>query len=430
MHRCAKQRGRTTGWCGMRNGRRIPLGWVSAALAGLVLITGLALGIPLRPEAAGFAGMSGKSVETGKAGADGAPGGAVNGTAERPGKAGRAGADGFPDGAGNAGSMEAAGYSGAGETTGNVGSPGSLGYPGYPGSPGRAGFAPAGPSSSQTDGQWTEASDQTAGQSSGGPKPQNGIADIAQAPVAIPVFAGTSSDRTGGASAMVDAVVSAEPTPSALLVALGDSVALGIGDEEGGGFVERLRDSLETLHGSPIRVTNLAVNGHRSDQLLDLLKRREEARQSVAEASMIAVSIGGNDLARVIKKHALHLTMDRFDESRARFAEHLAEIVDMLTVANESADIYLIGLFNPLSPWFSDIPELADVFDGWNRTIRETAEAHERVYYVPVDDLFAEGGPDYTADDFIHPNGAGHGLIADRALEAIAAVKGEGDGEA
>lgn len=38
-----------------------------------------------------------------------------------------------------------------------------------------------------------------------------------------------------------------------LLVALGDSIALGIGDETGGGYVERLRAGLEAVRGREIR---------------------------------------------------------------------------------------------------------------------------------------------------------------------------------
>jgi lysophospholipase L1-like esterase len=387
---------------------------VSAALAVLVVITGMVIGFAAHNEAAGSAGMI-TNASKARSGEDGVPENAENGwltgLAGCSGKAGKPAEDGVPGDGKNGkfdGVSDDAGENGKTEKSGNpanAGGPANAGNPANAGGPGQNGAS--------ADRQSEE----------------SGIADTMKAVGPMPAFADMPSVRTDDAPAIVEAAGPPQSAPSALLVALGDSIALGIGDEEGGGFVERLRDGLEALQESPVHVTNLAVNGFRSDQLLDLLERRENARQAVAEASVIAVSIGGNDLARVIKKHALDLTMDRFDESRARFAEHLAEIVDMLTSGNESADIYLLGLFNPLSAWFSDIPELADIFDGWNRTIRETAEAHERVYYVPVDDLFAGGGPDYTADDFIHPNGAGHGLIADRTLEAIAAVTGEGDGK-
>lgn|GEM_PF-2391026 len=70
------------------------------------------------------------------------------------------------------------------------------------------------------------------------------------------------------------------------------------------------------------------------------------------------------------------------------------------------------------------------MFSRWNATIREIAEANERVYAVPVDDLFAEDGRALTADDFVHPNGTGYARIAERVLDAIAAAGSAGAGDA
>lgn len=219
---------------------------------------------------------------------------------------------------------------------------------------------------------------------------------------------------------------SATETDAIQLLALGDSIALGIGDEAGGGYAVRLGSELEALHGRPVVVTHLAVNGIRSDELLDRLAR-EETRQAMVDANLITVSIGGNDLMRVVKKHFLALTLDKFEDGRIRFGEHLADILALLRKANAEADIYVLGLFNPLAAWFADMPELADIMAAWNGTIRKAAAEQERVFYVPVDDLFAEDSPALTAEDFVHPNEMGYNRIAGRALEVL--VQHQADNE-
>ncbi|KAF0995036.1 hypothetical protein BJQ97_01685 [Geobacillus sp. TFV-3] len=79
------------------------------------------------------------------------------------------------------------------------------------------------------------------------------------------------------------------------IVALGDSLTRGTGDESGKGYVGYMVDELRRQTDQPIRVTNLAVRGLRSDGLLRQLGEPEIQRQ-VAMADLIVMTIGGNDL--------------------------------------------------------------------------------------------------------------------------------------
>jgi len=73
------------------------------------------------------------------------------------------------------------------------------------------------------------------------------------------------------------------------VVVLGDSVAHGAGDEHGLG----ISGWLARYTGMPIE--NLGVNGARTANVRALLRNRS-AQSRVRAASVIVVSIGGNDL--------------------------------------------------------------------------------------------------------------------------------------
>lgn len=83
------------------------------------------------------------------------------------------------------------------------------------------------------------------------------------------------------------------------IVALGDSLTAGTGDNTGKGYVGRVREKLEKETGKPVFVlNNLAIPGYKSDQLLaDLaLKKTQDA---LAQADIILLTIGGNDILLV-----------------------------------------------------------------------------------------------------------------------------------
>ena len=79
-------------------------------------------------------------------------------------------------------------------------------------------------------------------------------------------------------------------------VALGDSLAAGVGADRG--YVERYAARLSADTGIRVRVTNLGISGQTSSQLLDALRNDPSTRRSVRSAEVITFNIGINDLGR------------------------------------------------------------------------------------------------------------------------------------
>lgn len=202
------------------------------------------------------------------------------------------------------------------------------------------------------------------------------------------------------------------------LVAIGDSLTKGVGDKSnGGGYVGYLQEQLASLTGasSKVRIENFGKPGHRSDQLLQRLESGELA-EALRDAEWIAMSIGGNDLLKVMKDNILHLTYEPFADERDRFGRRLQAIMERLRTYNPDAPIYVLGLFNPFQDWFQDVPEMTKILQEWNDVVLEATESCEGAVFVPIADLFAEQGARLLSDDLLHPNENGYALIGERVL--------------
>jgi len=82
---------------------------------------------------------------------------------------------------------------------------------------------------------------------------------------------------------------------SKVIVALGDSLTRGMGDDTGKGYIGYLVDELGDKSKEKITIHNYGVNGYRSIQLLEQL-RQVEIQRKIQSADYILITIGGNDL--------------------------------------------------------------------------------------------------------------------------------------
>ncbi|HEX2799548.1 MAG TPA: GDSL-type esterase/lipase family protein, partial [Thermoanaerobaculia bacterium] len=87
------------------------------------------------------------------------------------------------------------------------------------------------------------------------------------------------------------------------IVALGDSLTRGTGDQAGGGgYPERVAAALRKA-GMTVTVDNLSVDGAETRDLLRKVSD-PDARRRIAQAQLIVMSISGNDLSHSIPASA------------------------------------------------------------------------------------------------------------------------------
>ncbi|MCA1039942.1 SGNH/GDSL hydrolase family protein [Bacillus infantis] len=204
------------------------------------------------------------------------------------------------------------------------------------------------------------------------------------------------------------------------VVSVGDSLTEGVGDSTGrGGYLPYLQEQLEQEKGvAQTEFLNFGVKGNRTDQLLKKL-RSSEVRSAISDADLVIITIGGNDVMKVVRQNFSNLNVSDFKGQKAQYEENLKEIIDTVRSENSDTQIALIGLYNPFYKWFSDITEISDIMDNWNEASRKILSSYDYTYFVDIKDIFENKAEDLLYTDYFHPNDKGYELIADRVYRQI-----------
>lgn len=205
-----------------------------------------------------------------------------------------------------------------------------------------------------------------------------------------------------------------------MVVGLGDSLTQGVGDEKKkGGYFGRLAAEMETWKGvREVDAVNLAKRGRRSDQLIETLQD-EEVQESVQNADVIVLTIGGNDLMKVVKRNFLELKVSDFYKELGKFETRLEELFQLLRLLNSSAPIVVSGLYNPFSIVTDEVREFEEIIADWNEVLAEQTAADGNSCFVPVKDLFHSNANLVYHTDFFHPNGKGYDWMAKRFIKEM-----------
>lgn len=226
-------------------------------------------------------------------------------------------------------------------------------------------------------------------------------------------------------------------------VALGDSLAAGSGAEQG--YVERYAAALVAGTDAEVTVANLGVPGWTSDDLLAALRTDPAFQEAVQGADVVTWDIGGNDALITRARYRLGLCGGPDNQAclrsgLERFRRNWdAILAELLRLRPEGAVLLTMDLYNPFAAqdrradsWpndggATDLEVFAPYLEAMNRHIQTTAEA-AGVRAVRLSRAFngdGDGGAPatdrYLAPDGIHPNDAGHAVIARLLAEAAAA---------
>ncbi len=203
-------------------------------------------------------------------------------------------------------------------------------------------------------------------------------------------------------------------------LALGDSLTDGVGDEYSqDGYVGRLADSLLSWPSiSEVDVDNRGKRGRRSDQLLKLVKKGHYDEE-LQEAQLISLTMGGNDVMKVVKQDLFNLKRDAFDKELRAYQERYSKIVEGIRAKNPTAPVLLIGFYNPFSIVTNEANEFDTIITEWNNVIEEVASKDSNACYVSVEDLFDSNEELVYHTDFFHPNAKGYEKMTERILAAM-----------
>jgi lysophospholipase L1-like esterase len=192
-------------------------------------------------------------------------------------------------------------------------------------------------------------------------------------------------------------------------VALGDSLAAGVGAERG--YVDRYAAHLRNDTEAGVKVTNLGVSGQTSSELLDALRMDESMRRAIEGAEVVTFNIGLNDLGHAGAAYE-EGTCGGEDGERC-----LREAVEILKDNWEEIATELLGLRSTgatiiRTPGLGYTPRAGDDLQHYisevNRHIASTTRSKAVPYVeIPVGEIG-------MSPDGVHPNHAGYVTIADR----------------
>ncbi|WKY42841.1 GDSL-type esterase/lipase family protein [Eubacteriaceae bacterium ES2] len=180
-------------------------------------------------------------------------------------------------------------------------------------------------------------------------------------------------------------------------VALGDSIAYGMSANPGLGYVDLFYNNLSTIEGNEsLTLYNEGIPGITSSELLTQLQINPEVMQELANAEVVTISIGGNNLlqpliAGVAEAFGLDPTAETFASDlvialqdpnaqatinavlpqlqtnliagATQFSSDFPQIIAAVRTLAPEANIYVATLYNPLStndPLYSQFEQIIE----------------------------------------------------------------------
>ncbi|MCP8617346.1 SGNH/GDSL hydrolase family protein [Salirhabdus salicampi] len=206
------------------------------------------------------------------------------------------------------------------------------------------------------------------------------------------------------------------------ILAIGDSLTQGVGDEtENGGYVGLLEEAIPYDRNGEVTIYNYGKRGNRTDQLLKRLEQ-EEIVSSIEEADIVLITVGANDIMRIVKENFTNLNYNIFVSEQDNYRERLHQIFVEVRNLNEDTHIFLIGLYNPFAQYFENIPELTQIVEDWNNIGMEVVAEYNHTTFIPIKDIFLKHEKDLFYEDHFHPNHDGYREITKRVIQYITPI--------
>lgn len=206
------------------------------------------------------------------------------------------------------------------------------------------------------------------------------------------------------------------------ILSIGDSLTEGVGDSsKSGGYIPYLKTKLEAERGvQKVSFFNYGVKGNTSKALLKRVQSHKISNV-IKESDIVIITVGGNDLMKVVKNNFSNLEKEDFNLARNRYEQNLRNIVYAIREKKSNIPIVITGLYNPFSEWFADIEEIDIILAEWNTTVQHVVSSFQNTYFAAIDSIFDSTGKEVIHNDYFHPNDKGYSLIANRLHTTVSA---------
>ncbi len=226
--------------------------------------------------------------------------------------------------------------------------------------------------------------------------------------------------------------LAARPAEAPLYVAAGDSIEVGVGDDDGLGYVLPFGAFLSAVLTQPVDVQNLGVVGATTRDITLTQLPLARAAIDAHQGSQVIVSWGGggNDVGQIALSHQAAVCrqtpscLGRFNAALNEAEQAIDRTIGRLRLAaGPNARILMRTQYNALLKTGCATPEAAalgfvtlegapgTVLDrGLNTRIRDVA-ARYGAQVVDLFPAFAAFADQLVSTDCIHPNGTGYQVI-------------------
>ncbi len=181
------------------------------------------------------------------------------------------------------------------------------------------------------------------------------------------------------------------------LVAVGDSLTYGQGDEKkNGGYVGIIKQKIQDKYKkTSVSTVNYGVSGDRSDQILARLNKQAEMRKDLRDADVIVMTVGGNDLMQTLEKDIMMQSQAKIQSSvnqaQGTYENKLNQLFTAVRKENKHAPIFVMSIYNPVYTYFPDVAAINDSINQWNQATQSVTKKYSKMHFVSIYKVMSYG---------------------------------------
>ncbi len=179
------------------------------------------------------------------------------------------------------------------------------------------------------------------------------------------------------------------------LVAVGDSLTEGIGDQAEGGYVGQIKQLLHKKQNLTVHTTNAGKAGDRSDQILARINQSDQLQAKIAKADVVTVTVGGNDLLQTLEKTLGSNNTAKNNAAVAKaqtdYANKLVKLFDRLHELNPKAPLFVFSIYNPIFVNFPNVTSITRYVSRWNEQTETILARYADAHFMDINTAMSHG---------------------------------------